>query len=91
MVLLNRAKFASICECKLLKQLQDGFGGKNEVLNAVQALEGLNRLTKGLTLQICTVKRPAVGKSLASPLRASLQILQVSDRVLRPTKGTLKG
>ena len=43
----------------------------------LQALEGLNRLTKGLTLQLCTVKRPAVGEQLAVPLQAALSISQV--------------
>lgn len=45
----------------------------------VQALEGLNRLTKGLTLQLCTVKRPSVGERLAVPLQAALSILQVGS------------
>jgi len=49
-----------------------------------QALEGLNRLTKGLTLQICTVKRPAVGERLAVLLQASLSILQVLASLFTP-------
>lgn len=44
----------------------------------MQALEGLNRLTKGLTLQLCTVKRPVVGERLVVPLQAALSISQVT-------------
>ncbi len=51
----------------------------------LQALEGLNRLTKGLTLQICTVKRPAVGERLAVLLQASLSILQVLIKTQSPS------
>ena len=46
----------------------------------MQALEGLNRLTKGLNLQLCTVKRPAVGEQLAVPLQAALSISRVPPR-----------
>ena len=43
----------------------------------VQALEGLNRLSKGLTLNLCTKQRPAVGERLAAPLQAAMRTVQV--------------
>lgn len=52
----------------------------------LQALEGLNRLSKGLTLQLCTVKRPAVGESLAAPLQAALRIPQVLSSPQTPRR-----
>ena len=50
---------------------------------SVQALEGLNRLTKGLTLQLCTVKRPAVGQHLFVPLQAALSVSKVRMSPIR--------
>ena len=47
-----------------------------------QALEGLTRLAKGLSLNLCTRSRPQIGELLHRPLTAALQVPLVCSRLL---------